>query len=194
MGKETGIEAAYFLIDSGTDKQTGPCCPEDIGRRIILGFIFFYDMEHASPAIRIPVNVHITAGSSGIFEIFLVALCPYLGLGGGDGGIGLKGCQWCVEPAGGYFDITVQQDGIFVVELFECLVVSFGETVVLIQPDNADGRELFLQQGYRVVGRTIIGHDYFRPFCRTVCYYRREKFFHQLRTVPVKDDDGYFFS
>ena len=24
MGKETGIEAAYFLIDGGTDKQAGP--------------------------------------------------------------------------------------------------------------------------------------------------------------------------
>ena len=119
-------------------------------------------MQYATPAIRVSVDVHITTGGSGIFEIRFVTLCPDLRLGGNYCRVGFESSQRGFEPARRNFDITVQQNGIFIVYLLDCLIVSFGEAVILIELNDPYGRELFFQHSNGGIRRTIVGNDYFR--------------------------------
>ena len=52
------------------------------------------------------------------------------------------------------------------VEPFERLIISFGKTIILVEGDNADGREFCFQHLDRVIGRTVICYDNLRPFRR----------------------------
>ena len=69
--------------------------------------------------------------------------------------------------------------------MLQCLVISFGKAVILVQPDDADRRKLCFQHLDGIVCRAVVGNDYICPFAGCASDNGGQEFFHQRAAVPV---------
>src|SRR5690606_16443442 len=73
------------LVESGfPDKHRGAACPENGPGIVVLAAILFGNAENPSPAEQVPKTVYVTAGRTGVFESFSLAVSFDLGLAGGN--------------------------------------------------------------------------------------------------------------
>ena len=71
-----------------------------------------------------------------------------------------------LEPVPGHFDVAVDEDEIIGLHLLQGTVVAAGESVVLVQYDERDFREVLLHESYGIIHGGVVGHYYLcvQPF------------------------------
>ncbi len=143
MSKKTAVKSARFPISVQPDHQRRSRSPEHRKRSVILSGVGLYMFKYTSPAKRIAVAIHKSAGGTGIFKPRPVIIPQQFGLAGRHIGMPVhKICQR-VKPPRSNFHIAVQQDDISGLNTFQRLIIAVGKTVITVQGNQADRRKFF---------------------------------------------------
>ncbi|MPN29658.1 hypothetical protein SDC9_177111 [bioreactor metagenome] len=72
VSKKVIIESTTFVESISTDKQTGTCCPENIGNCIILPIILFHLCKYPATTKWITQKIDETSRSTGMFKLIAI--------------------------------------------------------------------------------------------------------------------------
>ena len=191
MGKEATIQAAYSPVVRASNKHTGPCCPLDFHRIVILALVILYRIKYAATTIGITILINESATSTRILETmtigdrenFRLACCHIM--------ICFHKPQHRLNPIRRHFDIRIQQEIILSINLLQSFVISVSETIILIQFDNTHIWKIAIQQLKRIVTRSIVCHKDNTIGDKIGLQYGQEAFQH-IPPIPIQYNNGYF--
>ena len=193
MGKEALIKPSDRQPIGAANHQSSARRPKYGTDVVILPTVALDHRKDAPATKRITIAIQIAARRTGIFKLLGATLRAKFGLASSHFGVCVHIIQERTEPSRRHFDVRIEQEQIFCVNLRQSSVVAARKSVVAVQSQDTHGGKLVAQKLQTVVRRAIVGYDYF-GFSTRMRHYGGQKAAQHCSTVPIENNDGYGFT
>src|SRR5574344_59665 len=133
VGKEPCVESAMLPVVGSTYEECGSRGPQYLYRRVVLSLVLLHRVEYSSAAEGIAVSVEHSSAGSGIFKTLVVMLGEQLRLACRHVGMPVHKSYHRCQPVAFHPDVRVEQHIVFRIHLSQCLVISLGKSIVLVE-------------------------------------------------------------